>query len=189
MTATTDLPLLTRLAAAGRGFRLAPPPGSLTTLIPHGECSDGWTLTDSYAQFPGVLECEVHPPTLDNGFVANAIRTSFVFDELDGAEEILDTATDLEDLGSTDVVHQPITRLVDNVLKTSYFGTYPHGGRTLYCWTDYYLVATGTGGHLLQHTKTATETQWPTVESDFTQMTARFERIIAEAVSRDEKPA
>ncbi|MFD6161302.1 hypothetical protein ACFWF7_22350 [Nocardia sp. NPDC060256] len=185
MTEIADAPLLTRLAAAGTGFRLAPPPGSLATIIGHAEPMAGWSTANEYAEFPGVLNCEVHLPSLDDDFAANSIQTSFVFDYLTDTEDILNTAADFANLGSIDVAHEPLARISDRVRRTTYFGTYPHEHRKLCCWIDYYLVGTGSGGYLLQHAKTSTETQWPIVEADFTRSTARFEAFVEVAVSQD----
>ncbi|MFI7002488.1 hypothetical protein [Nocardia sp. NPDC050175] len=147
----------------------------------------GWSTASEYAEFPGVLNCEVHLPSLDDDFAANSVQTSFVFDYLTEAEGILNTAADFANLGSTDVRHEPLARISDQVQRTTYFGTYPHEHRKLRCWIDYYLIGAGTdsGGYLLQHAKTSTETQWSTVEADFTRSTARFETFVEMAVSHD----
>ncbi|MFI6169862.1 hypothetical protein ACIBCN_23990 [Nocardia sp. NPDC051052] len=187
MTDTAEAPLLTRLAAAGAGFRLAPPPGRLAALVGQAEPLAGWSTVSAYAEAPGVLSCEVHLPSLDDDFAANSVQTAFVFDYLTGTEEILNTAADLANLGSIDVAHEPLAPISDQVRRTTYFGTYPHEHHQLCCWIDYYLIDPGTdsGGYLLQHAKTATETQWPTVKADFTRSTARFETFIDMAVSQD----
>ncbi|MFI6041450.1 hypothetical protein ACIA8C_07430 [Nocardia sp. NPDC051321] len=187
MTETAEAPLLTRLAAAGAGFRLAPPPGSLAALVGQAEPLAGWSSVRGYAELPGVLSCEVHLPSLDGDFAANSVQTAFVFDYLTDTEDILNTAADLANLGSADVAHEPLARISDRVRRTTYFGTYPHDYHQLCCWIDYYLIDSGTesGGYLLQHAKTATETQWPTVEADFSRGTARVETFIETAVSRD----